>query len=151
LQFHTPLDFLSGFWQYFGINGSYTYVDAEMDAVVPDRGTPISLRGTSERSGNLVVYYEREKFGARVAANYRSDYLFQEASDTDRFDEFTNGRTIIDMNLDYLIADNMKIRFTANNLTDERRTRFWDTPGQYYSDERDNGRAYVLEFRYASD
>ena len=55
------------------------------------------------------------------------------------------------MNLDYLIADNMKIRFTANNLTDERRTRFWDTPGQYYSDERDNGRAYVLEFRYASD
>ena len=118
-----------------------------MDAVVPDRGTPISLRGTSERSGNLVVYFERERFGARVAANYRSDYLFQEASDTDRFDEFTSGRTIIDMNLDYLITDNMKVRFSANNLTDERRERFWDTPGQWYSDERDNGRAYVLEFR----
>ena len=150
-QFHTPLDFLPGFWQYFGINGSYTYVDAEMDAVVPDRGTPISLRGTSERSGNLVLYFEREKFGARVAANYRSNYLFQEASDTDRFDEFTNGRTIIDFNMDYLLADNMKLRFTANNLTDERRTRFWNTPARYYSDERDNGRAFVLEFRYASD
>ncbi len=149
-QFHAPLDFLPGFWQYFGVNGSYTYVDAEMDAVVPDRGTPISLRGTSENSGNLVVYYEREKFGARVAANYRSDYLFQEGSDTDRFDEFTNGRTIIDLNLDYLITDRMKVRFTANNLTDERRTRYWDTPGQYYSDERDNGRTYVLEFRYSS-
>lgn len=149
-QFHAPLDFLPGFWQYFGVNGSYTYVDAEMDAVVPDRGTPISLRGTSENSGNLVVYYERAKFGARVAANYRSDYLFQEGSDTDRFDEFTNGRTIIDLNLDYLITDHMKVRFTANNLTDERRTRYWDTPAQYYSDERDNGRTYVLEFRYSS-
>jgi TonB-dependent receptor len=151
LQFHTPLDFLPGFMQYFGINGSYTFVDANMDAVVPDRGTPISLRGTSERSGNLVVYFERQNFGARIAANYRSDYLFQEASDTDRFDEFTHGRTIIDMNLDYILMERMKIRLSANNLTDERRTRFWNTPGQYYSDERDNGRTIVLEFRYASN
>ena len=150
-QFHTPLDFLPSFWQYFGVNGSYTYVDAEMDAVVPDRGTPISLRGTSERSGNLVVYFERKNFGARVAANYRTDYLFQEASDPDRFDEFTEGRTIVDVNLDYVIRENMKIRFTANNITDERRGRYWNTPGQYYSDERDNGRSVVLEFRYSSD
>jgi len=151
-QFHTPFDsFTDTFWRYFGINGSFTYVDAQMDAVVPDRGTPISLRGTSERSGNFVVYFEREKFGARVAANYRSDYLFQEASDSDRFDEFTHGRTIYDMNLDYIIMKNMKIRLSANNLTDVRRTRFWDTPGRYYSDERDNGRTIVLEFRYASD
>jgi len=151
LQFHTPLDFLPGFMQYFGINGSFTYVDAKMDAVVPDRGTPISLRGTSEKSGNLVLYFETDKFGARVAANYRSDYLFQEASDTDRFDEWTHGRTIIDLNMDYIVMDNMKVRLSANNLTDERRTRFWNTPGRYYSDERDNGRSVVLEFRYASD
>ena len=151
-QFHVPFDsFTSGFMSYFGINGSYTYVDAEMDAVVPDRGTPISLRGTSEKSGNFVVYFERERFGARVAANYRSDYLFQEASDTDRFDEFTNGRTIVDMNLDYIIMENIKVRFSANNLTEERRSRYWDTPSQWYSDERDNGREYVLEFRYTSD
>jgi TonB-dependent receptor len=152
LQWHVPFDtFAEGFWQHFGINGSYTYVDAEMDAVVPDRNVPISLRGTSERSGNLVMYYERERFGARVAANYRSDYLFQEASDNDRFDEFTNGRTIVDLNMDYLINENMKIRFTAGNLTDENRSRYWNTPGRYFSDERDNGREYVLEFRYTSD
>jgi TonB-dependent receptor len=151
LQWHVPFDvFSEGFLQYFGVNGSYTYVDAEMDAVVPDRNVPITLRGTSERSGNLVMYFEREKFGARVAANYRSEYLFQEASDTDRFDEFTHGRTIVDFNMDYLINENMKLRFTAGNLTDERRTRFWNTPGRYYSDERDNGRQYVVEFRYTS-
>ena len=150
-QFHAPLDFLPGFLQYFGINGSYTYVDAEMDAVVPNRGTPISLRGTSEKSGNFVMYFEREKFGARVAANYRSDYLFQEASENDRFDEFTEGRTIVDMNVDYIIMENMKVRFSANNLTEERRSRYWDTATQWFSDERDNGREYVLEFRYTSD
>jgi TonB-dependent receptor len=152
LQWHVPFDiFTDGFMQYFGIQGSYTYVDAEMDAVVPDRGTPISLRGTSEESGNLVLYFEREKFGARIAGNYRSDYLFQEASDTDRFDEWTLGRTFVDLNVDYLINENMKIRFTAANLTDERRTRIWYTPGRYFSDERDNGQEYVLEFRWTSD
>jgi TonB-dependent receptor len=149
-QFHTPLDFLPGFLQYFGISGSYTWVDAEMDAVVPERGVPITLRGTSEKSGNLVLYFEKSKFGARLAAEYRSDFLHQEAADDERFDEFTRGRTYVDLNLDYVIGKRTKIRFTANNLTDERRSRFWGTPGKYFSDERDNGRTYVIELRISS-
>ena len=47
--------------------------------------------------------------------------------------------------------ENMKVRFSANNLTEENRERYWDTPNKWYSDERDNGREFVLEFRYASD
>ncbi len=119
-----------------------------MDAIVPERGTPVSLRGTSEKSGNLVFYFEKKKFGARLAANYRSDYLHQEAEDSDRFDEFTDGRTIVDLNLDYVINKRMKLRFTANNLTQEQRTRYWDVPSKVFSDERDNGLDYVLEFRF---
>ena len=149
-QFHTPLDFFDNWLKYFGISGSYTYVDAEMDAVVPDRGVPITLRGTSEKSGNLILYFEKSKFGARLAAEYRSAFLHQEASDNTRFDEFTNGRTYLDLNLDYIIGKRTKIRFTANNLTDEHRTRYWGTPGRYFSDERDNGRTYVLELRISN-
>ena len=149
-QFHTPLDFLPSFLQYFGISGSFTYVDAEMDAVVPDRGVPITLRGTSEKSGNLILYFEKSKFGARLAAEYRSDFLHQEAADNERFDEFTKGRTYLDLNLDYIIGKRTKIRFSANNLTNEHRSRYWGTPGQYFSDERDNGRTYVLELRISS-
>ena len=49
LAFHLPFDsFTDGFMSYFGINGSVTYVDAEIDAVVPENNLPISLRGTSE-------------------------------------------------------------------------------------------------------
>jgi TonB-dependent receptor len=151
-QFHTPFDdFFDNWLQYFGMNGSFTYVDAEMDAVVPDRNVPISLRGTSEKSGNFVLYFEKQKFGARVAINYRDDYLYQEASDDDRFDEWTEGRTIVDLNLDYAIRKNMKLRFTANNLTDEHRARFWYTPNNWFSDERHNGRTYVVEFRMTTD
>jgi iron complex outermembrane receptor protein len=150
LQFHTPFDFADNWLQYFGLNGSYTYVDAQMDAVVPDRNVPISLRGTSEHSGNLIFYFEKDRFGARISAHYRSSYLSQEASDTDRFDEFTNGSTVVDLNLDYLIRKNMRFRFSANNLGDVTRSRYWNTPGKYFSDERYNGRTFVLEFRISN-
>ena len=149
-QFHTPFDFADNWLQYFGINGSYTYVNAKMDAVVPDRNVPISLRGTSEHSGNFVFYFEKDRFGARISAHYRSSYLFQEASDTDRFDEFTDGSTVLDLNLDYMIRDNMRVRFSANNLGDVTRSRYWNTPGKYFSDERHNGRTFVLEFRISN-
>ena len=149
-QFHTPFDFMSGFMQYFGLNGSFTYVDAKMDAVVPDRNVPITLRGTSEKSGNIVLYFEKDWFGARLAAEYRSAFLHQEARDNTRFDEFTDGRTYLDLNLDAIIGKRTKIRFSAKNLTDEQRTRYWDSPGKYYSDERDNGRTYVIELRISS-
>jgi len=150
LQFHTPFDFTDNWFQYFGINGSYTYVDAQMDAVVPSRNVPISLRGTSEHSGNFVFYFEKERFGARISAHYRSAYLNQEAGRDDEFDEFTNGSTVFDLNLDYVIRENMRVRFSANNLGDVKRSRYWNTPAKYFSDERFNGRTFVLEFRISN-
>lgn len=149
-SFHQPFDaWTDGFWSYFGVNGSVTYVDAEMDAVVPENNLPISLRGTSEWSGNLVGYFERKKFSVRVAANYRDDFLFQEAEDPFRSPEWTEGSTIIDLNLDYKFNRNLRLRFSANNLTGETRTRLWETAGTWrFSDDRDNGQYYTLELRY---
>ena len=66
-------------------------------------------------------------------------------------DHRLGGQDILDLNLDYLIRENIKLRFTANNLTDERRGRYWFTPGRYYSDLRDNGRSFVLELRITSN
>ena len=148
--FHTPFDsFSDGFWQYFGVNGSLTYVDAEMDAVVPENLLPISLRGTSEWSGNLVAYFERKKFATRLAFNYRDDFLFQEAEDPDRHAEWTEGSTIIDLNMDYRFTKNLLLRFSANNLTGETRYRYWETlGGNRFSDDRDSGQYYTLELRW---
>ena len=148
--FHQPFDaWTDGFWSYFGVNGSVTYVDAEMDAVVPENNLPISLRGTSEWSGNLVAYFERKKFSVRVAANYRDDFLFQEAEDPFRSPEWTEGSTIVDLNMDYKFNKNLRLRFSANNLTGETRRRLWETAGAWkFSDDRDNGQYYTLELRY---
>ena len=151
--FHQPFDaFADGFWSYFGINGSVTYVDAKMDAVVPENLLPISLRGTSEWSGNLVFYFEKQKFSTRLAMNYRDDYLFQEAEDPERHAEWTEGSTILDLNMDWRFNKRWVLRFSANNLTGETRTRYWQTIStNRFSDDRDNGQYYTLELRYRSN
>jgi iron complex outermembrane receptor protein len=150
-SFHQPFDaFTDGFWSYFGINGSVTYVDAQMDAVVPENNLPIALRGTSEWSGNLVAYFERKKVAVRLAMNYRDDYLFQEAEDAYRHDEWTEGSTIIDLNMDYRFNKSWVLRFSANNLTGETRTRYWNSPTKPFADDRDNGQYYTLELRFRS-
>lgn len=147
--FHQPLDVLGGIGEYFGINASVTYVDAAIDSVIPESGLPIELRGTSKWSGNVVGYFEKGKFSARAAMSYRSNYLHQENRDEERFSEFTYGSKIFDVNFGYELNDNVKVRLSANNLTDVKRSRYWQTASsRYYSDERDNGRTFSLELRF---
>jgi TonB-dependent receptor len=148
LALHTPFDvFSDGFLSHFGINASVTYVDAKLDAV---RGTGrfVELRGTSEWSGNIVAYFEKGPFGARVAYNDRDDFLHQEAVSSNDFDEFTEGGEYVDVNLDYRFNENWRLRLTGNNLTDTQRFRIWGAASNdYFSDQRNDGRTYVLELR----
>jgi iron complex outermembrane receptor protein len=148
VSMHLPFDtFTQGFFSGFGITSSVTYVDAELDAV-RDAGQPIELRGTSEWSGNFVTYYENGPFGIRVAYNYREDFLHQEAESPNDFDEYTLGGEFLDMNIDYRIGDNWRIRFTANNLTDTQRERVYRAEvNDYFNRQQDAGRTYVLEVR----
>lgn len=71
--------------------------------------------------------------------NYRDDYLFQEAEDPYRHDEWTKGWTIWDLNMDYRFNKRWVLRFSANKLTGETRIRYWNTPTKPFSDDRDNG------------
>jgi TonB-dependent receptor len=145
---HLPFDiFTQGFFSGFGVTASVTYVDAELDAV-RDAGIPIELRGTSEWSGNIVTYYENGPFGIRLAYNYREDFLHQEAESPNDFDEYTLGGEFVDLNVDYRINDNWRIRLTGNNLTDTQRHRVYRAAAtDYLNNLRDDGRTYVIELR----
>ena len=145
---HLPFDtFTQGFFSGFGITASVTYVDAELDAV-RDAGQPIELRGTSEWSGNIVTYYENGPWGVRLAYNYREDFLHQEAESPNDFDEYTEGGEFVDLNVDFRINDNWRIRLTGNNLTDTQRHRVYRAAAtDYLNSIRDDGRTYVIELR----
>ncbi len=142
--FHIPFDVFSETMRGFGLQGSYTYIDAEMDSISPNTNEPIALPGTSENSANLVAYFERGRFGARMAYTYREDFLHQEGAEG--FVEFTEGTEFLDLNLDWRFNDQWRLRFTANNLTDEQRYRYFVRP-HLMSDIRNDGRTYIIELR----
>jgi TonB-dependent receptor len=69
----TFLDFLPTPFDGLGIQANYTRVNST--APGPIAGTTVPLVGLSKNSYNLVAYYEKGKVRARVAYNYRDDYV----------------------------------------------------------------------------
>jgi TonB-dependent receptor len=85
LQFTSFLDIdgLPDWAKGFGIQANGTYVDSKGDLPTDlansanIAGTPQRFTGVSKWSGNLVALYERPFFSARMAYNYRSDFVFE--------------------------------------------------------------------------
>lgn len=67
------LDGLQGAWRGLGVQANYTWVDSS----TPDRrlGREVPLQNLSRHSLNLIGLYERGPWSARLAWNWRSEFL----------------------------------------------------------------------------
>jgi iron complex outermembrane receptor protein len=120
----------------FGLNGNYTYSDAEAD-----NGDPIP--GNSKNSYNIAAYFENSRFSSRLAYTYRSDFFVT-------FDRSTqlNQKELssLDASVSVNITPNIVGTFDAQNITNEKTEQFAsDTfrPRAIY----DNGRIYYAGVR----
>jgi iron complex outermembrane receptor protein len=97
-------------WGGFGINGNYTYSDAEADS-----GDPIP--GNSEDTFNLAAYFENQLLSARLSYTYRSEFFVT-------FDRSTqlNQKALesVDASLAVNVLDNVALTLDAVNLTNEK-------------------------------
>jgi iron complex outermembrane receptor protein len=129
----------AGLWQWdngFGVQGNYTYVDAEAD-----NGDP--LPGHSEHQFNVTGFYENENLSARLMYSYRSEFFvtFDRSTQLDQ-DELIS----LDTSLQYRFNDNWMVTFDGVNLTNEEIRQFAGTsirPRAVY----DNGRTYWVGVR----
>ena len=97
--------------QGFGIQANYTYIDSNGVGDLP-------LTGLSEHSYNLVGFYERELFSARVAYNWRDNFLVSPSFTGNPLYEDSRGQ--LDASLQYRINDMFSISLNGLNLTDTR-------------------------------
>jgi outer membrane receptor protein involved in Fe transport len=105
-------------------------------------------------SANLVAFYDKDGFQARVAANWRDAYLdrFGQGQNGSKFGTeptFVNASTQIDFSTSYDITEQLNVYFTAQNLNDATYStygRFNDQP----LDIVDYGRRFTvgLHFKY---
>jgi len=105
----------------FGIQANATLVDGDIQADRNVVDQEFALPGLSD-TANLILFYENEKVSARVAWNYREEFL----SGFDQFNApvFTQAFAPIDVNLTYFITDQLSIFAEGLNVNDETQRIF---------------------------
>ncbi|HVW73256.1 MAG TPA: TonB-dependent receptor [Rhizomicrobium sp.] len=103
-------------------------------------------------SANLVAFYDKDGFQARVAANWRDSYLdhFGQAQNNSMFGSeptFVNANTQIDFSTSYDVTPQLNIYLSALNLNDST----YGTRGRFAEqllDAVDYGRRFTMGFRF---
>lgn len=134
-------DFLPGFWSGLGMQFNYTYVsqddleDAELGTSISVGGdrnafrnfNDLPLPGLSEDTYNLAFMYQYEGIEARLAYNWRSEYLLTRRDANSFAPIYSEDQGYLDASIWYTVNDNIRIGIEGSNLLDEMtltRTQF---------------------------
>ncbi|MCL7715047.1 TonB-dependent receptor [Stenotrophomonas mori] len=125
----------------FGVDANYTYSDGSSSRAWSD-GTH-NLIGNSKDTYNLGVWFENDRFGARVGYTYRSSFLIgPKAADPYYQDSFGT----LSASLNWKATEWLSFSLDALNLNDPTYKYYQsaDIPAAFYS----NGRQYYLNARF---
>jgi TonB-dependent receptor len=145
-----PFFFLPDVLSNFGFAGNYTYVESEITYLGSNGlvSAVDDLTGLSRNSYNATLYYEDDRFSARVSANHRSSYLTNVPGRDGNETEETNSTLNIDTAASFAVNDRLRFTFEGVNLTDEANDQYL-TPDDRLSFYHTFGRTYFLGFRYS--
>ena len=122
-------DFLPAPFDGLGVQANYTYVDSEAPSptATDTNGQPlvVPLEGLSKNSYNAILMYEKSRFSARVAYNWRSDWLVTTAGNgTGNLPVYNEGFGQLDASFRFNFSDVWSISVDGTNLTDTRRESY---------------------------
>lgn len=115
IAYTQPFTFLPEPFDGFGVNTNYTYTSSEQDVQNPFGGEFLPLENLSENSYNLIAYYEKAGFGARLAYNWRDEYV-DVTSGRGGLPIFVKERGQLDFSAFYDVNDKFSITFEAVNI-----------------------------------
>jgi TonB-dependent receptor len=115
-------DFLPGALSGLGLQANYTYVDSSAATIAANAQTggaaiSVPIQGLSKNSYNLIVLYEKYGINARLAYNWRDDYL-QGTNNvgTGQLPIFGKAYGVLDASISYDFNPRVAVTFDAQNL-----------------------------------
>jgi len=127
-----------------GISANATFVDSDV-SLGSDTTSRFALEGLGD-SQNLILFYETDRWQARIAYNNREEFLRQ-------LDNGFNGEPIntnefgqVDISGSYDISDTLTVFFEGINITEEELIQTGRFPNQTFNIE-DNGARYAIGLR----
>ena len=140
-------DFLNNWASGFGVQANYTNIDADEGPDFDSSGNRLPLENVSEKTYNIIAFYEAETWGTRLAYRNRSEYFLESDGSFTGEDRFVGEADRLDLTASWRPTDNLRVRAEVFNLTDETRLEYQGTPNRV-RDLRYTGRTFTLGLRY---
>jgi len=122
LTARTALTMLPGWLGGFGIDTNYTRMNFKYAAgkalINVLDGTELPYPGLSKNSYNVALWYDRDKYNARIAYNYR-DRFYTGANDVSGNPNFQEKTGFLDAKFQYRLNKHWTFSVEGKNLTDE--------------------------------
>ena len=145
-------------WDGLGMQANYTYIDAggspsvdafnspPIDSNQPIRLRNLALEGQSQDTVNFQLFYRKDKIDARVAYNWRSDYLLTTQDVITGLPTFVESNAFMDASIFYQLTDAVRVGLQGTNLL--------DTQTDTYVQVNDSGRrdvrsSFIQDRRYS--
>lgn len=111
--------FFTGALNGFGINANATFVNGDVayDISLPESEDQFALTGLSD-SYNLIVFYENDRWSARILYNHRDEFL-SHTNVGSRMPRFVEEYNQLDFNVGWRATDNLLITLEGINMTEE--------------------------------
>jgi TonB-dependent receptor len=132
-------------WDGLGVQVNYTYIDQKGSpnvGIAPDHVDPstdddfafdnLPLEGLSKDNLNFTLMYEKYDISARLAYNYRSDYLLTTRDVITTLPIYQEDRGQLDASFFYLIDETFTVGLQASNINDE-----WTRTTMQYNQQGD--------------
>ena len=152
ISFQQPFTFLPGPLSNFGVQLNYTKVESEIDYCDDALCTTVvtaDLASLSPVSYNGTLYYEDDRFSARVSAAFREEYLQNVPGRNNNDLEGKMDTFNVDASASYKLTDQVTLTFEGLNLTDEENHQWvGDDSRQSTSVYHHTGRQYYFGARY---
>lgn len=124
--YQTFFDFLPGLLDGFGAQANYTYVDSS--APSPIAGQSVPLENLSQTSYNLIALYEKRALSARLAYNWRDEYVWATSGDAANRPLIVKAAGQLDASVSYDLSSAVTIGLDAQNLTRNELKDYYGTP-----------------------
>lgn len=118
------LDFLPGFWNGFGVEFNYTFINSKVEVPRTVDGIQYfdktTLPNQSKNLFNAILYYESKKLMIRLAGNYRGKSVetINQKLGPDYY-IWSDKNFTVDFSASYDISKKVKIFIELNNLSNE--------------------------------
>lgn len=156
ISMQLPFFFLPGVLSNFGLLANYTNVSSSFDTygnstvapfpiIVVEEGA--ELTNLSPESWNATLYYEDERFSARISGAYRSSYTTTVPGRNSNASESTESTLNVDAAASYSFNDRMTFTLEALNLTNEASNQIL-SPDDRSSFYHTYGTSVFAGFRY---